>query len=222
MNGAWAILWSVAALMLVENPGIAGIHNPPPPEGGKEIAYRYLAPVPGLMRDRKEAPVSVNEMALSAPHQSYHGGLDDLAKGELLSKARLFTWRYLVLHGEKGIAEVRLNADEKAGRLLQFNYVSASVLPEATLIALREAEKLPQVKEKDYELRFLEVRSAHFWAIWLQRESEDILIPINDRFISPLKANKAYSEAEVIKVLKPKAEETIEMFKKAGPDAVGG
>ena len=194
----------------------AAILYPPAPEGGKEIAYRHLGKVPGLVRKIRPEPVSVREMTLSAPHQRYGALVDDLARGELLSKARLSTWRYLVLHEGVGIADVTLNQD------LTFNGVSASILHEATLIALREAEKLPQVKEKDYELRFLEVQGAHFLAIWLHGKSEDILIPVADRFISPLKANKAYSEAEVIKVLKPKAEETIEKFKKAGPNAVGG
>lgn len=219
-----AIRRALACAFLFAASGVdAAMLYPAPPKGGKEIAYHHLSSVPSLMRSARLKPVEINEMTLSEPHQTFAVDLRDVAKGELLSNARLFTWRYLVLHGETGIAEVRLNADEKVGPILRFNGTGSSPTADAPVQALKAAEKLPQVKEKDYQLRYVELAGPPFFrALWLQRPQEDILIPIDDRFIKPLKANEAYSEGEVLKVLKPMAEEILEGFKKAGPGAVGG
>lgn len=223
------ILGLLCAFSLISPDGAAAILHPPPPDGGKEIVYAELKDMvenPGVVLGGRRAPdflpVPLKEVALSDPHQSYWLGLNELAEGKLLSKARPVYWRYLVLHGQKAVAEVNLNADENRGPL-RFSSMSAEdPLSDATFVALRKAEKLEQVKTKDYQLRLLNApHPLDFVALWLQRDSEDILIPLRS-FNKDLEVNRAYSEADVIKILKPIAEKKIQSIKKTGPNVVGG
>jgi hypothetical protein len=68
---------------------------------------------------------------------------------------------------------------------------------------------LPQIRKQDYELRFLEVPALNFVAVWLHGRSDDIIMPLPPTFGRNLNAFQAYSESEIIKVLKPEAKEVM-------------
>ncbi len=78
------------------------------------------------------------------------------------------------------------------------------------LQAIRVAEALPQVKQRDYEVRHLNMfPPVAFDALWLHAESDDIFLPIprlpQSNGLGGLKAYQPYSEAQVLEVLKPRA-----------------
>ncbi len=208
----------LCAFVFFEGRCHAAILNAKPPEQGLQIAYGHLKK---SASDFLEMPLK--ELRLADPRRSYLIGADEIANGQLLSGARQFSWQYLVLQREKPVAEIHLNANERAGPLLKVMRVSRGPLVDAFSEASEQAAELPQVKVANYELRLLNAPSVHFYAIWLHRASDDILIPLNPSGLLPkeLVRNRAYSEPEVLKVLTPIAEETIRTFRKAAPNAVG-
>ncbi len=97
-----------------------------------------------------------------------------------------------------------LIADGKTGKVLGFNSLQKPFYPNATLEALRAAEKLPQTKKQDYEVRYLGIASVNFVAIWLHGKSENIIIPLPPTF-GRFNDYQPYSERQIIKVLKKDA-----------------
>jgi hypothetical protein len=80
---------------------------------------------------------------------------------------------------------------------------------------LNVAEKLPQLKDRDYEVRYFEVDSIYSWsfsAIWLHNKSDDILIPLPPTF-KRFNAYQPYSQKQVISILEPAAKQALEELK---------
>ncbi len=96
------------------------------------------------------------------------------------------------------------------GPILAFERIDEGLYADATLAALRKANKFPQVKAKNYQLRRLWIPSINVVAVWLQRDSEDILIPLAP-VPQGLTADQVYSEAEIAPIL----ESVFEHFTKA-------
>ena len=82
--------------------------------------------------------------------------------------------------------------------------INPNSLDGGTMEAFRKAEALPQVKKRDYELRALVIPAVNFDAVWLQAESDDILIPLPPT-IRRFGDYQPYSESQVIEVLKKDA-----------------
>ena len=99
----------------------------------------------------------------------------------------------------------RLQLDEQIGD----GEVAVEALHRIVRVELREhlpglgdeRRPVPQVAGADYELRLLKVPAVYLVALWLHRGGEDILIPMGDPPGS-LKANRPYSEADVIAALR--------------------
>jgi hypothetical protein len=184
------------------------IINPKAPEAGRHIVSENVGQIHGtrthgigpLLQD-----IRSEELSAVDPHQSYYVALKDIVSGHLLDAARATAWRYLIIKGNSAVAEAELNADEKAGKLLNFIGLYQSPFAQATLAALRIAENLPQVKKQDYELRYLKIPSLYLAAIWLHGQADDILIALEPA-PAGLKANQPYSQSEVIKLLKSTAQ----------------
>ena len=123
----------------------------------------------------------------------------------MLSTARPTTWRYLIIQGNNAVAEAELNADEKVGKALDFLALHQSPFANATLEALHSAEGLVQVKENNYELRYLKIPAVYLAAVWLHGKSDDILIPLPPP-PTGVRANEPYSERQLINALKPLAQ----------------
>jgi hypothetical protein len=111
--------------------------------------------------------------------RSYEAGLTNLVSNRLLSTAVLMS------AGFSGDA-----FDAKIPRALQI------------------AEQLPQVKERDYEPRLLDISPILFVAVWLHGEKDDIIIPLPPTW-NRWNAYQSYSEKELIPLLKPEAEKKL-------------
>jgi hypothetical protein len=187
----------------------AGVTYPKAPEGGQQIVHDNVGSIlraqPGFF-----GGLHIEDLTIADPYLSYGVDLNDLASGHLLSAANPWCWRYLLIKGNSAVGDVLLNI-EKDGKPPDFNSVEQPFSPNAPLEALRIAEKLPQIKKQDYELRYLDI-IHHYMAIWLHGKSDDIIIPIPLTF-APLKAYQPYSEAEIIKLLQKEAQSEQEMYK---------
>jgi hypothetical protein len=64
-------------------------------------------------------------------------------------------WRYLILEGIKPVFTVRLNFGPH--RNLEFGHVNNALFAKTTIKALHRAEKLPQFRKGEFELRQLEI-----------------------------------------------------------------
>jgi hypothetical protein len=195
------------ALVLSGNSHAAIIY-PKAPEGGRQIVQEHVGQIrqaqPGTL-----GGLRMEDMTMAEPHRWYGVGAKDLASGQLLSAAMSRSWRYILIHGTNtvGVASV-FDADAKTGNALKFGALYETCFAKETLEALREAEKLPQIKKQDYEVRFLDAISVYFVAVWLHGESDDIIIPLPNTF-GRWNAYQPYSESQMIKLLKPEAKKVL-------------
>jgi len=192
----------------------------PAPRGGEAV---LAANVTDLVRAKSvphgmKAEIHPEELAHSEPHPVYVATLDDLAAGKLLSAAKQTGWRYLLAQHNEVVAEAELTAGRRAAKGakgakgtkhkdLEFASLTHGPFTTATIDGLHAAERLPQIAKADYELRLLKVPAVYLVALWLHGGSEDILIPLGQP-PDGLKKNKAYTEASVIRALRPTVERT--------------
>jgi|ERR1035437_694668 hypothetical protein len=184
----------------------AAIIFPKAPEGGRQIAYESVAKL------RQANPsflggVRIEELTIADPHQNYSANPQDVTSGNLLSAAKPGSWRYPVMHGTNAMGVAELIADKKAEKGLKF--VAFYPGPGAKiLVALRKAEQLPQIKEQDYEFRYLNLAPISFFAVWLHGKSDDIIIPLPPTY-GTWNDYQPYSESQMIKLLKPEAKKKL-------------
>jgi hypothetical protein len=74
-------------------------------------------------------------------------------------------------------------------------------------VALEKAERLPQVRDEDFEFRYLTRADMDFPMVWLHGKSDHILIPISDGY-GKWEAYKAYSEKQMTNLLKSMLEDS--------------
>ncbi len=180
------------------------------------------ANVTELMRAKQtprgmKAEAHPEELHHSEPHPVYVATLDDLASGKLLAAAKQTGWRYLLAHNDEIVAEAELTPERRAAKgkkgakheELAFAGLTHGPFTGATVDGLHAAERLPQVEKADYELRLLKVPAVYLVALWLHGGNEDLLVPLGQP-PAGLKKNKAYSEAAVIRALRPTVARTKE------------
>lgn len=187
----------------------AAITYPKAPEGGKQIVEKYLDPQ--LLKPL--GITNVERLTIAAPYQSYSF---DVASGERLSAAKPGYgggWQYLLLQGTNAVGVAFLKADDGTGKALKCTQLDGSGFSDGWLEALRTAAQLPQVRKQDYELRSLDMPWLLFRAVWLHGESDDIIIPLPDRW-NRWNASQPYSASQIIELLKPEAKRDGAMWKK--------
>ena len=173
------------------------------------------ANVTELMRAKQtpygmKAAVQPEELQHSEPHPVYVATLDDLAAGKLLAAAKQTGWRYLLAQNDEIVAEAELTEGRHAAKAakgakredLAFAGLTHGPFTGATVDGLHAAERLPQVEKADYELRLLKVPAVYLVALWLHGADEDLLVPLGPP-PAGLKKNKAYTEAAVLRALRP-------------------
>jgi len=182
----------------------AAIVYPKAPVGGQQIISNYVGAAAIDHFDVLHG-LRMEDLTIARPFQIFDVGLTNLAKAQLLSAAEPRWWQYLLLHGTNAVGAGALREkDEKLRVVAYYETYSSS----ETLEALRMAEQLPQIKERDYELRRLEITSLHFVAVWLRGKSDDIIIPLPPTF-GRWNAYQPYSKSQMIKLLKPEAEKML-------------
>jgi hypothetical protein len=186
------------ALVLSGNCGAAIIY-PKAPDGGQEIVATNVAPI--LQHDARFFDgLKMEDLTVAEPYREYYVvDLRNLVAGHLLSGTETHSWRYLLMHGTNAIGAATLIDDARGA--LKYNDVQRPFFPNAPPDALRTAEKLPQIKKQDYEVRSLGIAPLNFTAVWLHGKSDDIIIPLPPTF-GRFDDYQPYSESQIIKVLK--------------------
>jgi hypothetical protein len=189
------------------------IRVPDPPPQGLEIIRGALV---SLVRQPSAASLAITEagpenLTVAAPHQVYFVGLRDIAEGRLLDAARLTGWRYIILDGsERAVAAAELSMTPD-GRP-DFSSVNRGPFVASTVEGARVAESLEVVGTQDFEFRLLDIPGLYVVALWL-RGSTDIIIPLPParEELEPL---RAYSQEEVIGLLREPARRRLEFFER--------
>jgi hypothetical protein len=186
----------------------AAITYPKAPDGGREIVVTNVGPILGH-DTRFFDGLKMEDLTVAEPYREYYvTNLAMLASGHMLSATASRSWRYLLMHGTNAVGAATLIYGGTNGSALKYNDVQRPFFPDAPLEALRAAERLPQTKKQDYEVRALNIAPLNFMAVWLHGESDDIIIPLPPTF-GRFNEDQPYSEAEIIKVLKKDAEDVI-------------
>ncbi len=178
------------------------------PEEGRQIAYEKVG---GNIQKFPTAfsGVKLGELSITNPYPMYAIGTQDIAQGKLLSAAKPSGWLYLFLHGTSAVCGVPLRIDPKDGKLSKRGGVYTGGLVQGVWDGLRKAEELPQVKNQDYEFRYVTCGFISFYAVWLHGKSDDIFIPLPPTF-GKIESYQPYSEKEIIQFLKLDAENALQ------------
>ncbi|MGB8367968.1 MAG: hypothetical protein ACLPYZ_16070 [Limisphaerales bacterium] len=186
----------------------AAIIYPKAPDGGREIVVTNVGPILGH-DTRFFNGLKMEDLTVAEPYREYYvTNLAMLSSGHMLSATTSRSWRYMLMHGTNAVGAATLIYGGTNGSALKYNDVQRPYFPDAPLDALRAAEKLPQTKKQDYEVRALNIAPLNFKAVWLHGESDDIIIPLPPTF-GRFNEYQPYSEAEIIRVLKKDAEDVI-------------
>jgi hypothetical protein len=190
----------------------AAIIYPQAPDGGRQMVYAFasnsLQHVPSFL-----GRMRIDDLTIADPFQSCTVDASNLIAGKLVAVAKPGSaggWQYLLVHGTNGVGIAYLKADAKSGKALKCVELDPVRVSSGILEAMRIAEQLPQVKNQDYELRSLKMPWYFFRAIWLHGKSDDIFIPLPDNW-NRWKAYQPCSESEIIKILKPIAQDKEKM-----------
>jgi hypothetical protein len=181
---------------------------PNPPSLNEQMLGRHLAQIadsPLSGAKGQLAGVTIDALSYTAPHQNWYSTLDALIAGRLLADAQAGSWRYLLCEENRAVGEFEVESDDQqmAQRFLAVHHGSAAQL---SVDALRFAESIPEVGDRDFEARFLKVPALNFSAIWLHRDDQDLIIPVTGHS-EALTPRNAYSESDVVSALRPRAEE---------------
>ncbi|RMO77215.1 hypothetical protein ALQ35_05041 [Pseudomonas fluorescens] len=158
---------------------------------------------PGL---RHQSPPG--QIRLSEGYRGYSLSLEDLSLGKGLKDAKVGDWHYLVFADGATIADAQL-ADVRGH--VEFASLNHGTLAAATVEALKLAEQSAQLQGKTVELRVLFISALHVVAIWLHADGEEVLIPIEPT-PKDLAITQLYSEAALLALLKPAAEQARQRF----------
>jgi hypothetical protein len=194
-----SIFWSGGAIGTCD----AAIIQPQAPAGGRQIVYENVERI--LRGDSGFLGGShVEDLTIAEPCREYFVAVTNLASGKLLSTAKAGGWRYPLLQGSNVVGVAILIDDEKTGKAIGFNSLAKPLLPNAPQEAVQQANKLPQTKQHDYELRYLGIPGVNFMAIWLHGKTDDIIIPLPPTF-GRMNDDQPYSERQVVKILQKDA-----------------
>jgi len=149
----------------------------------------------------------IEDLSIVDVYQSYNVMPKAVLSGSLLLNARPAPkrWMYFIMRGTNAFAIAELKAnDDNSLELVELDRGLALALR----AALIKSEQLPQVKKQDYDFCFLNLSPLSFWAIWLHGKADDIIIPLSPDY-GLWNANQSYSEKEIIRILKPIAEDRM-------------
>jgi len=188
------------------------IQRPEPPQQSIDALQAVLPALMGSAGVRQSAPNFAASLVnsprgLSSPGLSYPVytlGLDSVARGANLSKAKLAAWRHEFSSGSEVVA-----AEVSAGRQPRFSGLNVNSRFRPVSQELRSAiETGKGFAERSYQPRLLQISALGIRALWLKSEPgsrADVLIPLAPTR-SELTANRHYSAAEFFEALRPGAE----------------
>ena len=191
------------------------IERPEPPQPSIDVLQAMLPALMGSAGVRHSAPNFAANLvnsprSLSSPGLSYPVytlGLDSVAAGASVGKAKLAAWRHEFVSGDEVVA-----AEVSAGRRPTFSGVNVSSRFRSVSQELRSAADTGKgFTEQTFQPRLLQISALGVRALWLKAKPPsrgDVVIPLEPTH-SQLTANRHYSPAEFIEALKPAAAELL-------------
>ncbi len=188
------------------------IEPPEPPQPSIDALQAVLPALMGSAGIRQSAPRFAASLVnspriLSSPELSYPVytlGLDSVAAGASLSKAKLAAWRHEFPSQDEVVA-----AEVSAGRQPRFLGLNVNSRFRSVSQELRSATDTGKgFTDRSYQLRLLQISALGIRALWLKsgpRSRADVVIPLAPTR-PELTANRHYSPAEFIEALRPGAE----------------
>lgn len=128
---------------------------------------------PALREARKD------RLALSAPHQVFTMGLDDVAAGGGLDRARPVGWRFLIQEDGNAVASAETTPGQDGTD--EVSHFNEGPFVAATDQAMAAVRNLPQLKSAGFDLRLLRIPALYMMALWLHSPATDLLVPLADR-----------------------------------------
>lgn len=125
---------------------------------------------PALRAARKD------QLALSAPHQVFTMGLDDITSGGGLDRARPVGWRFLIEEGGRPIASAETTLARDGTH--EVSQTNEGQFVAATHNAVTAVRNLPQLKADGFDLRLLRIPALYVMALWLHAPATDLLVPM--------------------------------------------
>lgn len=188
------------------------IETPEPPQPSIDALQAVLPALMGSAGIRQSAPIFAaglvsSPRGLSSPGLSYPVyllGLDSVATGKGLAKAKLSAWRHEFSSGEEVVT-----AEVSAGKQPRFAGLNVNSRFRSVSQELRAAtESGKGFADQSHQPRLLQISALGLRALWLkssQGSRGDVVIPLAPTR-PELTANRHYSPAEFIAALKPAAE----------------
>src|SRR5205085_2044762 len=124
-------------------------------------------------------------------------------------------WSYPVFVNSEPIGELEITSKSEDHVDLKVRAFHKTPFTQATVSALRNAEKSASTAHANYEMRFLKIPAVYFAALWLHAPEDDLLVPLREP-PGRLDSNREYHEAEVISALQPAAEQAMRFEKELG------
>lgn len=183
-----------------------------PPQPSIDALQAVLPALIGSAGVRQSAPAFAASLvnsprSLSSPGLSYPVytlGLDSVAAGASLRKAKLAAWRHEFSSGEELVA-----AEISAGRRPRFLGLNVNSRFRSVSQELRAATETGKgFANQSYQPRLLQISALGVRALWLKsepRSRSDVVIPLAPTR-TELTANRHYSPAKFIEALRPAAE----------------
>jgi hypothetical protein len=160
---------------------------------------------PAFAASLVNSPRSLSSPGLSYP--VYTLGLDSVAAGAGLGKAKLAAWRHEFASGEEVVA-----AEVSAGRQPRFSGLNVHSRFRSVSEELRAATETGKgFADQSYQPRLLQISALGIRALWLKsgsRSRADVVVPLAPTR-PELTANRHYSPTEFIEALRPVAETVL-------------
>jgi hypothetical protein len=133
------------------------------------------------------------------PHPIYDLGLDDLAAGKGMEAARLVAWRYLLIANHQIRQAAEILSDPRGG--CRFGGLTTGYTA-GVEEAFRLIDQMPEVQQRTYELRALQVLSLYVMALWLKdlQGTQDRFIVLPPAF-APVQTLRPYTTSDILPLL---------------------
>lgn len=193
------------------------LHLPGPPRGVSDAVSSTLGDLAGRGHHSSEAlrTATPDQLNVSTPHQVFTMGLDDLASGAGLHRARPVGWRQLVESDGQPVATIETTlADDGVTHVP--SHLNEGPFVKATADAVAAVRGLPQLEAEDFELRVLRIPAVYLMALWLHSPRTDLLMPLAP---SPVgREGQLVPAAEVLSELSPTARSRLSADQPEPPD----
>ncbi len=148
--------------------------------------------------EKSSIHLGVPKFEAAAPRPVFTVDLQDIAKGKLLEAAKPIGWRFLILQGNNAL--IAGTVVESGGKMA-LNSINEGRLVGLTLDSLSAAEVAEEIKDRDFELRYLEVRPLYFVGVWLHSDNDNYIIPLEDSRADDITAHSLQTETKILKML---------------------